>query len=93
MRDSRRKGTTKNFDQVVGISYLLQLRITQPRTYFRITSRQNGFFSMCGFPFILSGLHCIKMLATFPSPDRMPLTKLSLAGNNLIIPAQREFGK
>jgi hypothetical protein len=35
MRDSRRKGTTKNFDQVVGISYLLQLRITQPRTYLK----------------------------------------------------------
>jgi hypothetical protein len=34
-----------------------------------------------------------KRLATFPSPDGMSLTKLSLGGNNLIIPAQEEFGK
>jgi hypothetical protein len=27
-------------------------------------------------------LHCQKRLAVFPSPDGMPLTKLSLAGNN-----------
>jgi hypothetical protein len=29
----------------------------------------------------------------FPSPVRMSLTKLSLAGNNLIIPGQGEFAK
>jgi hypothetical protein len=29
----------------------------------------------------------------FPSPAEMSLTKLSLAGNNLIIPGQGEFGK
>jgi hypothetical protein len=29
----------------------------------------------------------------FPSPAGMSLTKLSLAGNNLIIPVQGEFGK
>ncbi len=34
-----------------------------------------------------------KRFAIFPSPAGMSLTKLSLAGNNLIIPAQREFGK
>ncbi len=28
-------------------------------------------------------LHCKKRLAVFPSPAGMPLTKLSLAGNNL----------
>ncbi len=28
----------------------------------------------------------------FPSPAGMSLTKLSLAGNNLVIPGQEEFG-
>jgi hypothetical protein len=37
-------------------------------------------------------VHCKKRLAVFPSPDRMFLTKLPLAGNNLIIPFQGEFG-
>ena len=46
-------------------------------------------------------LHCIfvlgeintvkKRLAVILSPARMSLTKLSLAGNNLIIPGQGEF--
>ncbi len=35
-------------------------------------------------------LHCMKRLA---SPAGMSLTKLSLAGNNLIIPGQEEFCK
>ncbi len=59
-------------------------------------------FVQCGFGFIW--LHCKKRLVTFPSPAGMSLTKLSLAGNNLIItkfslggnnliiPAQGEFG-
>jgi hypothetical protein len=34
-----------------------------------------------------------KRLAVFPSPARMTLTKLSLAGKNLIIPGQGEFDK
>jgi hypothetical protein len=34
-----------------------------------------------------------KMLAIFPSPTGMSSTKLSLAGNNQIIPGQGEFGK
>ncbi len=42
---------------------------------------------------ILKGLHCKKRLATFPIPAGMSLTKLSLAGNNLIIPGQEEFCK
>jgi hypothetical protein len=37
--------------------------------------------------------HCKKMLPIFPSPGRMSLTKLSLAGNILIIPGQGEFGQ
>jgi hypothetical protein len=36
-------------------------------------------------------MHCKKMVASFPSPAGMSLTKLSLAGNNLIIPRQGEF--
>jgi hypothetical protein len=38
-------------------------------------------------------VHCKKRLAIFPSPAGMSLTKLSLAGNNLIIPGQGEFGQ
>ncbi len=38
-------------------------------------------------------VHCKKSLAIFPSPEWMSLTKLSLAGNNLIFPDQGEFGK
>jgi hypothetical protein len=34
-----------------------------------------------------------KGLAIFPTPAGMSLTKLSLDGNNLIIPAQGEFGQ
>jgi hypothetical protein len=41
----------------------------------------------------LDQLHCKKRLAVFPSPDGMSLTKLSLAGNNLIIPGHGEFGQ
>jgi hypothetical protein len=35
--------------------------------------------------------HCKKGLMLFPSPAGMSRTKLSLAGNNLIIPGQGEF--
>jgi hypothetical protein len=38
-------------------------------------------------------IHCKKRLAIFPSPGGMSLTKLSLAGENLIIPGQGAFGK
>jgi hypothetical protein len=37
-------------------------------------------------------VHCKKRLAIFPSPAVMSLTKLSQAGNNLIIPSQGELG-
>jgi hypothetical protein len=36
--------------------------------------------------------HRKKRLATFPSPAGISLTKLSLGGNNLAIPAQGEYG-
>ncbi len=36
--------------------------------------------------------HCKKRLAFFLFPAGMSLSKLSLAGNNLIIPGQEEFG-
>jgi hypothetical protein len=39
-------------------------------------------------------IHCKKRLATFPSSaSGMSLTKLLLGRNDLIIPAQGEFGK
>ncbi len=42
---------------------------------------------------MLDSVHCKKRLAVFLSLAGMSLTKLSLAGNNLIIPGQGEFGK
>ncbi len=42
---------------------------------------------------LLKAGHCKKSLSIFPSPTRMSLTKLSLAGKNLIIPGQGEFGQ
>ncbi len=41
---------------------------------------------------LTKGLHCKKKWTIFPSPAGMSLTKLSLAGNNLIFPIQGEFG-
>jgi hypothetical protein len=41
----------------------------------------------------LKKVHCKKRFAIFPSPAGMSLTKLSLAGNNLNIPVQGEFGQ
>jgi hypothetical protein len=38
-------------------------------------------------------IHCKKRFAIFLSPAGMSLTKLSLDGNNLIIPAKGEFGQ
>jgi hypothetical protein len=37
--------------------------------------------------------HCKKSFAVFPSPARMSLTELFLAGNKLVIPGQEELGK
>jgi hypothetical protein len=37
-------------------------------------------------------LHFKESFEVFPSPAGMSLTKLFLAGNNLIIPGQGEFG-
>jgi hypothetical protein len=37
-------------------------------------------------------MHCKKRLTIFPSPARMSLIKLFLAGNNLLIPGQGVFG-
>jgi hypothetical protein len=44
------------------------------------------------FPHSLGEVHCKKLLTIFPSPAGMSLTKTFLAGNNLIIPRQEEFG-
>jgi hypothetical protein len=38
-------------------------------------------------------LHCKKGLAVFPSLAGMSLIKLFLGRNNLVFPAQREFGQ
>ncbi len=42
---------------------------------------------------IVRKMHCKKGLAVFTSPAGMSLIKLFLGGNNLVFPAQREFGQ
>jgi hypothetical protein len=49
------------------------------------------YIKYCTYTSILYKLYCKKVV--FPSPDRVALTKLPLAGNNLIIPGLGEFGK
>ncbi len=58
---------------------------------YKVTSFSNSWFQI---------LHCKQRLDTFPSPAGMSLTKLSLGGNNWIIPGnvtnlfygEKEFG-
>ncbi len=40
-----------------------------------------------------ASLHCKKSVSNFPSPAGNSLIKLSLGGNNLIIPVQGEYGQ
>ncbi len=40
----------------------------------------------------IPGIHCKKRFVIFPSPAGVSLTKLSVAGNDLVIPGQGEFG-
>ncbi len=47
---------------------------------------------MCILVSYVECAHCKKRLEIFLSPAGMSLTKLSLAGNNLINPGQGEFG-
>jgi hypothetical protein len=47
---------------------------------------QNPFFTA------YAGLLCKIFLVIFPSPAGMSLTKVTLAGNNFIIPGKGEFG-
>jgi hypothetical protein len=63
----------------------LSTNLNKKRTYLRLTSIY--FFNT------LKYIHCKKGLAVFPSPAGMSLTKLFLGGNNLIFPAQGEFGQ
>jgi len=55
------------------------------------------FHIMCvstnGLYIARNGRAQLKSLVVFLSPTGMSLTKLSLAGNNLIVPGQGEFGK
>ncbi len=37
------------------------------------------------------GIHCITGLAVYPSPAGMSLTKFSLIGNNLLLPARESL--
>jgi hypothetical protein len=53
-----------------------------------VPNRQKPYKYIC-----CSGSHyTVKKIIVFPSPAGMSLTKFSLSGNNLIIPAQGEFG-
>jgi hypothetical protein len=47
---------------------------------------------MCQTKPKIEPLRCKKRLAIFPFPAGMSLKKISLAGINLIIPGQGEFG-
>ncbi len=66
------------------------LKIPKLSKYVR---RSKGRWRPVHFVQDIEAIHCKKRLAVFPSPAGMSLTKLSLAGDNLIIPAQGEFGK
>ncbi len=55
----------------------------------RVTYKDGNTFSRT----FKGTVHCKKRLAIFPSPAGTSLTKLSLAGNNLIISRQAEFSK
>ncbi len=54
-----------------------------------MTNQIKGWESMT----LVFNIHSKKRLAIFPSPAGMSLTKLSLAGNNWVIPGQGEFGQ
>ncbi len=56
---------------------------------YKIIQLDNGIISIHKK---FANIHCKKRLMIFPSPAGMSLTKLSLDGNNLIIPGQAEFG-
>jgi hypothetical protein len=49
--------------------------------------------NLCSTKHTLPRIYTEKKLSFFPSPAGMSLTKLSLAGNNLKIPVQGDFGK
>jgi hypothetical protein len=71
-----------------GTSFYEELQIQpQTRAFLHIIGNFLFYKSMKQFL-----LHCKKRFGVFPSPAGMSLTKLSLDGNNLIIPVQKEFG-
>jgi hypothetical protein len=47
---------------------------------------------MVEFVTLYQQLHCKKGLTIYPSPAWVSLTKLAMAGNNLTISGQGEFG-
>ncbi len=59
----------------------------------RVRSRQKGGVRGRQGGDVGSWGHCKKESAVFPSPAGMSLIKLFLGGNNLVFPAQREFGQ
>jgi hypothetical protein len=64
----------------------LNKKMSPPRI--KINFNRRG--DLIGFPKIGKVLHCKKRLTIFPPLAGMSITKLSLAGNNLIFPALRE---
>jgi hypothetical protein len=62
--------------------------------YKRILSkRQKGYFCDISYVRLNVDIYTVKKVSGFPSPAGMSLTKVSLDGNNLIIPDQGDFGK
>ncbi len=64
------------------------LPITDSEVSVRYIEKPTGLKSWLFF----KGPALKKKIIFFPSPAGMSLTELSLAGNNLIIPGQGEFG-
>jgi hypothetical protein len=61
-------------------------------SYFHFLSLYRSSFPTISVLCKYIALHYKNRLAIFPSPAGISLNKLSLSGNNLIIPGQGEFG-
>jgi hypothetical protein len=71
--------TTQDVEKQDSDRQMISSKVSRPLLHSGI-----GVNAGMGF-FLMHYIHCKKRLSFFPSPDGMLLTKLSLAGNNLII--------
>ncbi len=90
-----RKGSPPLIHKIPGTvsrDFLLQVFFMHLRSLFFRKFASQGAPPVSTTPAASMPPHCRKRLSFFPSPAGMSLTKLSLAGNNLIIPGLREIG-